>query len=235
MGEPLNIPIKGFRKGEKEMAEGCDRGMLMVGVSGHNREAVRLSPLQEFIDQGEQPIRIIHHLVPQKETHIQDDLVIPASSRMDLSPVFDSQPADEKALRIGMNVLLGRIQLEPSLLMEPLHLPQTPENLPPVRVRKNRLAAEHEDVGPAAPEIVRHQHLVTWRNCPYVSSGQEIHHRFRRHFLKPSSPEFLDLHRALPQDTNPFTREITPQAASISRLPERDKDGGSFLPEFPKC
>ena len=56
MGESLNIPFKGFRKGKKEVTKGGRDGMLVVGIAGHRVNCSLLGPFEKHSIQKDQAL-----------------------------------------------------------------------------------------------------------------------------------------------------------------------------------
>jgi hypothetical protein len=147
-----------------------------------------LPSLKKDADQVGQPFNEFEDLIPKIKAHIQDDLIISASSRMDLPSRFDSDSIDDERLNIGMNILFGRIQPELSFSIKGLHFLQPLEDLLPFLSGKNALAAKHKDVSPASPDVVRDQPLVTGRNPFHISSRKKIDRLFGRKLFESSAP-----------------------------------------------
>ena len=98
--QSLGISLKAFGKGEKEMAKGGDDRMLVMGIPGHEGGAILLPPLKKDSDQFGQSFNEFQNLIPKVKAHIQDDLIIAASSRMDLPSRFDSDSTDRVCIRV---------------------------------------------------------------------------------------------------------------------------------------
>jgi hypothetical protein len=107
--QSLSIPLKAFGKGEEEMAKGGDNRMLVMGITGHESGSIHLPSFEKDANQARQPFNESQNLIPEIKAHIQDDLIIAASSRMDLPSRFDADPIDNERFNIGMNILFGGI------------------------------------------------------------------------------------------------------------------------------
>jgi hypothetical protein len=119
-----------------------------------------------------------------------------------------------------MNILFGRIQSELPSLIEGFHFLQPLEDLLPISSRKNALAAKHEHVSPAAPDIVRDEPLVTRRDPFHISSRKKIDRLPGRKLLESSAPEFFNFHLQSPKADEKYLS--VPPKAGFRCSRERD-------------
>jgi hypothetical protein len=124
MHETPDIPLEGLCEGKEQVAEGRDHGPLMVGIAWHEGRPVFLPPFPNGFDQKDQFFDEDQHLFPEIQTHIQGDLVIPASPCMDFSSGFHSNLFNQGALDVRMDIFFERVQMEGSLLVQPFYRPE---------------------------------------------------------------------------------------------------------------
>jgi hypothetical protein len=159
-----------------------------MGIARHDSGTVFLSPLKERLHQKDQSFDKIQTLIPKIKTHVEDNLVVSTSTRMDLSSGFNANSFNEIALDVGMDIFFRRIQSKLSLLMKRFYFPQSLEDFLSILFREDGLPTKHEDVGSISPEIIRDQPLIARRNPFDISPRKKINHLLGGEFLKPPSP-----------------------------------------------
>ncbi len=96
---------------------------------------------------------------------------------MDLSAGFNAYFLNQETFDVCMNIFFGGIQMKLSFSMEGFHRLQALKDLSPILFGKDALPAEHEDMGPASPEIIGDQSFVNRRLSFNISPGKKIHNR----------------------------------------------------------
>jgi hypothetical protein len=188
------ISLECFSKRKQEVTEGGGYGMLVVSIAGHDRRAMFLSLLEKYPDEKDYFLNKLQSLVPEIKAHVEDNLVVPTSTRMDLSPGFDPHSFNDIALNVGMDIFLRRIQSKLSRSMKRFYFLQRLEDPLSILLREDTLSTEHENMGAVPPQIVRDQPFIAGRNPPDISPRKKFDHLLRREFFKPLTPQFLHPH-----------------------------------------
>ena len=91
-----------------------------------------LGLLEKPVDQLNQSLEKFEDLIPKVETHVQSNLIIAASPRMDLSSGFNAYPLNQKTFNVRMNIFLGGIQVKSSFSMEDFYRLQAFQEFSPI-------------------------------------------------------------------------------------------------------
>jgi len=172
--EPLLVSLQSFSEGKEKVSKRGRHGVLVMRVTRHDGSTVFPCSLEKSFDQLDHAIAELQDLIPEIQAHVQGNLVIAASSRVELSSGFDTYSADEKTLDIGVNILFRGIEFELSRSIKRIDLSQSLQNFLPIPRGDNSPFTEHHGMGTAPPQVIGNQSLIACRHSPHISPGEEI-------------------------------------------------------------
>jgi len=167
--------------------------MLVVGEARHNVRPVLATQGDEHLGQ---PPRLGGNRsgdIALPEAHIEENLVIAASSGVKVGRMLVPDAAGQLTLHVRVDVLQGRIEAELPRVVSRAYGRQPIQN-PPAGLRRDDAALhQHGGVGRAAVKVVGDERLVTGPDGSHVAAGHEGQHFFSGRTGETPSPQPLPM------------------------------------------